>query len=194
MMIFTNFFPTHLSGIESFYIFVGTSSIIAGYIGLGYQWQIRRFLTYSSCANMGFIVLAIACLELDSALFYSVVYFLTSMTIFGVLLVLSYLNGREILFINQLRGLFNQNQTLAIVLSLALFSLAGVPILSGFVAKLIVLQAYLNNGWIWVSIIAVISSVVSAAYYLYIVKISLFDLSASKIKIKVPTVSSYILA
>src|SRR5690349_5402174 len=104
---------------------------------------------------------------MDSFLYYAFIYFINSVTIFTILLALGQIHGREIAFIHQISGLFKANQPMAIVLSLIIFSLAGIPPFAGFFAKLIALEAYLSQGWIVISIIAILASVISASNYLY---------------------------
>ena len=149
--------------------------MIVGSIGLGSQFKIKRFLTYSSISHLGFMLLALASLQMDSFLYYAFIYFINSITIFTVLLTLGQIHGREITFIHQISGLWKMNIPLALVLALSIFSLAGIPPISGFFGKLIVLEAYLSQDWITISIIAILTSVISSANYLYLVKVSLFD-------------------
>jgi len=109
---------------------------------------------------------------LDSFFYYLIIYGLTSVNLFAILLALGQMSEREVLLISQLAGLFKQNKPLALAWAFSLFSLAGIPPLSGFYAKLLALQSFINVGWYWIAIIAVIASVLSAANYLYLVKIS----------------------
>lgn len=112
---------------------------------------------------------------MNSFLYYAFIYFINSITIFTILLALGQIHGREIAFIHQISGLWKMNIPLALVLALSIFSLAGIPPISGFFGKLIVLEAYLSQGWITISIIAILTSVISSANYLYLVKVSLLD-------------------
>ncbi len=112
---------------------------------------------------------------MDSFLYYAFIYFLNSITIFSILLALGQIHGREILFIHQLSGLWKMNSPLSLVLTLSIFSLAGVPPISGFFGKLIVLEAYLSQGWFMISIIAILASVISCANYLGFIKVTNFD-------------------
>jgi NADH-quinone oxidoreductase subunit N len=88
---------------------------------------------------------------------------------------LGLVSSREIQLINQMAGLWRQSQSLALALSISLFSLAGIPPLSGFFAKLFAINAILNVGYYPIAIIAILSSVLSAANYLHIVKVTHFD-------------------
>jgi NADH-quinone oxidoreductase subunit N len=117
-------------------------------------------------------MLALSSLQFDAFLYYLIIYGLTSVNLFAILLAAGQ-PQREVLLISQLAGLFKQNQPLALAWAFSLFSLAGIPPLSGFYAKLIVLQAYLNLGYYWIALIAVLASVLSAANYLYVINITL---------------------
>lgn len=156
-------------------IFTAIISMIVGSIGLGSQLKIKRFLTYSSISHLGFMLLALASLQIDSFFQYAFIYFLNSITIFAILLVIGQVQNREILFIRQIAGLWKMNLPLALIFILSLFSLAGIPPLSGFFGKLMVFEAYLSQGWFAISIIAILTSTVSAANYLYLIKTTTLD-------------------
>jgi len=149
--------------------------MIVGSIGLGSQFKIKRFLTYSSISHLGFLILALTSLQFDAFIYYAIIYFLNSLTIFTILLSLGQIHNREILFIHQLSGLWKMNLPLALVFALSIFSLAGIPPISGFFAKLIALEALMANGWFMISIVAILTSTISAANYLYLVKVINFD-------------------
>nr|NP_150314.1 NADH dehydrogenase subunit 2 [Spizellomyces punctatus]AAK84243.1 NADH dehydrogenase subunit 2 [Spizellomyces punctatus] len=188
-----------LQPMELIFILAGVASLIVGSIGLGSQWRIKRFLAYSAISHLGFLLLALASLQFDSYMLYLIIYGLTSVNLFAILLAIgqahwSGSNQREVLLISQLAGLFKSNQPLALAWSLSLFSLAGIPPLSGFYAKLSVLQAYLNLGYYWIAIIAILASVVSAANYLYLVKVSHFDLPLYSTSLYIPRSISYLIS
>nr|QCQ69095.1 NADH dehydrogenase subunit 2 [Powellomyces hirtus] len=160
-------------------ILAGIASMLVGSIGLGSQFKIKRFLTYSSISHLGFMLLALSSLQIDSFIYYVFIYFINSITIFAILLALGQIHGREILFIHQLAGLWKMNIPLALVFTLSIFSLAGIPPISGFFAKLLVLEAYISQGWFTITLLAIIASVISSANYLYLVKVTNFDLPSS---------------
>lgn len=137
--------------------------------------------------------MALSSLQFDAFLYYLIIYGLTSVNLFAILLALGQ-PQREVLLISQLAGLFKQNQPLALAWAFSLFSLAGIPPLSGFYAKLIVLQAYLNLGSYWIALIAVLASVLSAANYLHIIKITHLDLPLYPYSLSVPASLSYLIA
>jgi NADH-ubiquinone oxidoreductase chain 2 len=94
------------------------------------------------------------------------------------------INYSPVQLISQLKGYFNINPTLAISLSLTLFSFAGIPPLIGFFGKQLVLTAALNTNLFLIVIIAIITSVISAVYYLIIIKLMCFDNEKSMSNIK----------
>ncbi|MDN5842508.1 MAG: NADH-quinone oxidoreductase subunit NuoN [Alcaligenaceae bacterium] len=149
------------------------------------QTNFKRMLAYSTISHMGFIFLGLLSGVVDgradaagaaygSALFYVVIYVLTTLSTFGLILLLSR-QGFECEEINDLKGLNRRNPLLAGVLLLSMFSLAGIPPLSGFYAKLAVLQALVGAGHVAIAVIAVMFSLIGAFYYLRVVKMAYFD-------------------
>ena len=182
-----------LQPLELIIILAGLASLIVGSIGLSGQWRIKRFLAYSAISHLGFLLLALSSLQFDAFLYYLIIYGLTSVNLFAILLALGQ-PKREVLLISQLSGLFKQNQSLALAWAFSLFSLAGIPPLSGFYAKLIVLQAYINIGNYWIATIAVLASVISAANYLHFIRIAHLDQPFYPYSLEVPTSISYLIA
>jgi len=159
------------------------SLIVGVVVGLA-QVKIKRLLAYSTISHVGFILLALAInteYSIDAFLFYIIQYIVTSLNIFFILLAISYLsntlsNKRELVindvkYLKDLQGLFFSNPALSLTLSICLFSMAGIPPLLGFFGKLSVLTAALEQGYDVLSYIAIITSVISATYYLKIVKL-----------------------
>src|SRR5690606_14798980 len=113
-----------------------------------------------------------------SAMFYVVTYVLTTLGTFGVILLLSRSNGFESEEIADLAGLNRRSPLYAGIMAVCMFSLAGIPPLVGFYAKLAVLQALLAGGEAWhigLAVFAVVMSLIGAFYYLRVVKIMYFD-------------------
>jgi NADH-ubiquinone oxidoreductase chain 2 len=123
--------------------------------------------------------------SIDAFLFYLIQYSLTSLNSFFILLAFGYLmhahissvsaQSNDIQFISQLSGQFRQNPLLALSMIICLFSMAGIPPLMGFFAKYAVLYTAIHNSYYFISLIAILASVVSAAYYLRIVRVLYFD-------------------
>lgn len=149
------------------------------------QTNFKRMLAYSTISHMGFVLLGLlsGVVENNSAatgqaygaaMFYMVIYVLTTLATFGLILLLSR-KGFECEQISDLKGLNRRSPVLAGVLLLSMFSLAGIPPLAGFYAKLAVLQALVGAGHIALAVAAVMFSLVGAFYYLRVVKMAYFD-------------------
>jgi NADH-quinone oxidoreductase subunit N len=107
-------------------------------------------------------------------MFYSVVYALMSAGAFGVLLMISN-KGLDVQELDDLKGLSDRDPWLAAMMALIMFSMAGVPPMVGFVAKLMVLEAVVAQGMVWLAVVAVVFSIIGAFYYLRVVKMIYFD-------------------
>src|SRR5690606_35593880 len=149
------------------------------------QTDFKRMLAYSTISHMGFVFLGLlsgvadgssegAGLAYGSSLFYMVIYVLTTLVTFGLIMLLSH-RGFECENISDLAGLNRRNPVMAAMLMLSMFSLAGIPPLAGFYAKLAVLQAVSGAGYIWLAVFAVVMSLIGAFYYLRVVKVAYFD-------------------
>lgn len=177
-------------------------SLVVGNLTALMQTNFKRMLAYSTISHMGFIFLgllsgvaadasqtegltgfirqlmgedvAMANFAYGSALFYGVIYVLTTLSTFGLILILSR-KGFECENIDDLKGLNRRHPMLALLLLLSMFSLAGIPPMAGFYAKLSVLQAVVGAGHISIAIVAVMMSLVGAYYYIRVVKAAYFD-------------------
>ena len=155
------------------------------------QTNFKRLLAYSTISHMGFVLLGLlsgvidgnteaAGLAYGSSLFYMVIYVLTTLVTFGLIMLLSH-RGFECENISDLAGLNRRSPIMAAMLMLSMFSLAGIPPLAGFYAKLAVLQAVIGAGYIWLAVFAVVMSLIGAFYYLRIVKVAYFDEPAGEV-------------
>ena len=160
-------------------------SLLVGNIGAIAQSHIKRMLAYSTIAQMGFMLLGLsvgfsggnsfsALGAYSASLFYVIVYVLMTVAIFAVILLLTD-SKNEIKTLADLRGLSQHNPSMAFILLLLMFSMAGIPPTVGFYAKLVVLQAIINSGMITLAVIAVLLSLVGAFYYLRIIQIMYFE-------------------
>ena len=141
------------------------------------QTNIKRMLAYSTISHMGFLLLGfLAGSEngYSSAMFYVVVYVLMSLASFGMVLLLSRA-GFEAEQLEDFKGLNRRSPWYAFLMLLVMVSMAGIPPTVGFYAKLSVLQAALQAGYLWLVVAAVLLSVIGAFYYLRIVKLMYFD-------------------
>lgn len=159
-------------------------SLAVGNLTAIVQTNFKRMLAYSTISHMGFVFLGllsgmvkdqpIATEAYGASLFYMLVYVLTTLASFGVILLLSR-RGFECEQIADLKGLNQRSPLLAAVLLVTMFSLAGIPPLAGFYAKLTVLQALVGAGYLWLAVVAVLFSLIGAFYYLRVVKVAYFD-------------------
>lgn len=149
------------------------------------QTNIKRMLAYSTIAQMGFVLLAMltgvvdgdssdAAASYSAAVYYMITYVLTTVGSFGLIMMLARA-GHEAENIVDFKGLGKRSPWFAIVMTILMFSLAGVPPMVGFMAKWAVLQAVANAGMVWLAVVAVMFSLVGAYYYLRIVKTIWFD-------------------
>ena len=165
------------------------SLIIGTVLGLT-QFRIKRLLAYSTISHIGFILLALYINDLESTqafIFYIMQYTITNLNAFFLLISIGFslyfyksnikqydnlydIKNSPIQLISQLKGYFLINPIIAISLSITIFSLIGIPPLLGFFAKQMVLSAALDKGYIFISIIAILSSVIGAVYYLNVIK------------------------
>ena len=156
------------------------SLVIGTVVGLA-QFRIKRLFAYSTISHVGFLLLALAINSeesIESFLFYLVQYSITNLNAFLILLAFGYIvsyNRKDIEFISQLKGQFKANPLLGFGLAICLFSMAGIPPLMGFFAKQMVLYSAVHSGYYFMSVLAIIVSVISAAYYLRIVRVIHFS-------------------
>ena len=159
------------------------------------QSRIKRLLTYSTISHVGFLLLALAINSeesIESFLFYLFQYSLTNLNVFLVLLAFGYaihnMSARteDISLIQELQGQFQKNPLLSLSFALCLFSMAGIPPLVGFFAKQTVLYSSTHAGYYFMSIIAIVVSVISASYYLKIIQVMFFSNSTMKFDIWAP--------
>ena len=139
--------------------------------------SLKRMLAYSTISHMGFLVLGILAgtpAGLSASLFYAVVYVLMSLAGFGVLLLLSRA-GVDCETLDDLKGLNRKNSWYAFLMLVVMFSMAGIPPMVGFNAKLAVLKSVVDIGLIWLAVVGVVFSLIGAFYYLRVVKVMYFD-------------------
>ncbi|MBL8336770.1 MAG: NADH-quinone oxidoreductase subunit NuoN [Rhodoferax sp.] len=166
-------------------------SLLIGNLAAIAQTNLKRMLAFSTISQMGFVLLGLMSGVINgnsmssadaygSAMFYIVTYVLTTLATFGVILLLSR-KGFESEEITDFAGLNQRSPLYAAVMAVCLFSLAGIPPMVGFYAKLSVLQALVSSGQamhIGLAVFAVMMSLVGAFYYLRVIKVMYFDAPA----------------
>ena len=167
---------------------LSVGSMALGNIAAIAQSNLKRMLAYSSIAQMGFMLLGLcsgvvyentvsAGNSYASSMFYIVTYVLTTLGSFGMIMLLAR-QGFEAEQIDDLKGLAKRSPWFALVMTILMLSLAGLPPTGGFYAKLSVLQSLvLTNveGYLWLAVVAVVLSLVGAYYYLRVIKVMYFD-------------------
>ena len=177
--------PTMASDWQQMLMIVAVLSLAFGNITAIAQTNLKRMLAYSTIAQMGFVVLALVVGNVggdasDSAaaysagMYYTIIYVLTTVGTFGLVMMLARA-GHEAELISDFKGLGKRSPWFAIIMTILMFSLAGVPPAVGFIAKYAVLQAVANAGMVWLAVVAVLFSLIGAFYYLRIVKTIWFD-------------------
>jgi len=159
------------------------SLIIGTVVGLA-QSKIKRLLAYSTISHIGFILLALAInteQSIDSFIFYILQYTLTNLNTFLIILALGYIinnsvlynkgSEKDIKFITELKGQFFSNPIITISLTICLLSMAGTPPLMGFFSKQFVLYSAIESGYYFMAILGILVSIISASYYLRIIRI-----------------------
>jgi NADH-quinone oxidoreductase subunit N len=166
-------------------VILAALSLIVGNVTGIVQKNIKRMLAYSAISNMGFVLLGLLSGVVDgklvgaagaysSAMFYSIIYLITTLGTFGVVMLLAR-RDFEAETLEDFKGLNQRSPVFAFVMMVMMFSLAGIPPTVGFYAKLAVLDATMNAGLTWLAVLAVMTSLVGAFYYLRIVKLMYFD-------------------
>ena len=152
-------------------------SLLAGNLIAIAQTSIRRMLAYSAIANVGFILLGFITAEPSgyrAALAYTLIYVLTTLGSFGVVLFAARRDG-EAEELDDFKGLGSRDPLLALVMLMLMFSTAGVPPFAGFWAKLWIIQSLLHSQHVWLATLAVLASVIGAYYYLRVIWFMYFD-------------------
>ncbi|KTD11530.1 NADH dehydrogenase I chain N [Legionella gratiana] len=141
------------------------------------QTSIKRLLAYSAISHIGYAlfgILAASASGYSAALYYIVVYSITSAAAFGLVVLMSN-QGMEIDNVDDLKGLSKRSPWLAFMMLIIMFSMAGVPPTVGFLTKLLVLKALVDAQMTWVAVVGLFFTVIGAYYYLRIVKLMYFD-------------------
>ncbi|MBH1963800.1 MAG: NADH-quinone oxidoreductase subunit NuoN [Comamonadaceae bacterium] len=178
---------------------LAVASLLVGNLAAIAQTNLKRMLAYSTIAQMGFVLLGLtagvvngnalsAANAYSSSMFYIVTYVLTTLATFGIIMLLSR-EGFESEEIVDLAGLNQRSPLYAGIMAVCLFSLAGLPPMVGFQAKLSVLQALVSTGqsiYIGLAVFSVMVSLIGAFYYLRVVKVMYFDDPVSDSPISAP--------
>ncbi len=152
-------------------------SMAIGNVAAIAQSNLKRMLGYSTISHMGFLLLGLVGGSpggYSAAMYYAISYALMSTASFGIILLLARA-GFECEMIDDLKGLNRRSPWFAGMMAIAMFSLAGVPPLFGFFAKVLVLKAAIDAHMLWLAIVAIVFSIIGLFYYLRVVKVMYFD-------------------
>ena len=180
-------------------VVLSVGSLALGNLAAIAQTNLKRMLAYSTISQMGFVLLGLlsgvvngntlsAANAYSSSMFYVITYVLTTLAGFGVILLLSR-DGFESEEISDLAGLNERSPLYAAVMAICMFSMAGIPPMVGFYAKLSVLQALIASGYtgyIALAVFAVLMSLIGAFYYLRVVKVMYFDAPITATTVSAP--------
>ena len=172
-------------------------SLAIGNVAAIAQTNIKRMLAYSTIAQMGFVLLGLmsgvvgtdssgAAAAYSAAMYYAITYVLTTLGSFGIIMLLARA-GFEAEQLADFKGLSKRSPWFAMIMSILMFSLAGVPPMMGFAAKFSVLQAVLSTHQLWLAVFAVMFSLIGAFYYLRVVKLMWFDEPSDQAPLTVPS-------
>ncbi len=163
-------------------------SIVLGSVVALMQTNIKRMLAYSTISHIGFILLGFVTgvvTGYGAAVFYVLVYILMSLAAFGMIILLNK-QGFEADKISDFKGLSKHSPWFALMMLVIMLSMAGVPPFIGFYSKLFILQQVISAGFVTIAVIAVVFAVISAYYYLQVVKSMYFEGSDQDITITAP--------
>jgi len=169
-------------------IMLSILSMILGNVVAIAQTNLKRMLAYSTISHVGFILLGILSGSQEgyaASMFYALVYALMSLGAFGMIILMSR-QGFEADNIDDYKGLSRRNPWYALMMLILMFSMAGIPPLVGFYAKLTVIKSIVDINLISVAIVAVMMSVIGAFYYLRIIKVMYFDKPEQHAAIQAP--------
>ncbi len=177
-------------------LILSITSMLVGSLGALQQTDLKRLFAYSTINHIGFMLIGLVPGSEDGIIaicIYLMLYLIMNIGVFVVILSLSR-DNISVSSIKDLTGYFANNPFMSVCMAIFMFSMAGIPPLSGFLGKLIVLNVAIDNNLIFLAIIGVLSSVIAAYYYLRIVKVMFFDTSSDELDIKVNIETKILLA
>ncbi|MBD3611581.1 MAG: NADH-quinone oxidoreductase subunit NuoN [Hydrogenovibrio crunogenus] len=171
---------------QSLIVMISVLSLIVGAVITLVQENLKRLLAYSGIGHIGFILLGIIAANPDgysAAMFYTIVYSITALAGFGMIVALARTNN-EFDLVADFKGMNKRNPWLALMMLFIMFSMAGIPPFVGFYAKVVVIEEVVQAGFTWLAVLAVVMAVISAFYYLRVVKVMYFDEPEDNTKIE----------
>lgn len=165
-------FPSILADWQTVIAIAAALSMTVGNTVALTQHNIKRLLAYSSIAHAGYALLGVAAaseLGVISVVYYFLVYAVTQMAAFAIVIIVWHKVGSD--EIEDYAGLSRRSPMLAVAMLLAFLSLAGVPPLGGFIAKILVFAAAVQSGLVWLAVLGVLNAIIGLYYYLIVLKV-----------------------
>jgi NADH-quinone oxidoreductase subunit N len=172
-------------------VIISAASMLLGALAAIGQTNIKRLMAYSSIGHMGYALIGLAAGTpegIRGVLVYMVIYVFMTAGTFACIIAMRR-RGRAVEQISDLAGLSNTDPALAMAFAIFMFSLAGIPVLAGFFAKLYIFLAAVQVGLWFLAVFGVLTSVVGAFYYIRVVKVMYFDAPAPAFDPRAPALS-----
>lgn len=181
LRIFASTFYDLMNELNIFFIMSSIASMILASITALYQNKIIRLLAYSAIGHIGYILIGFASASIESIqslLLYIIVYIIMTINLYSSVIALKSKDATvEIKYLKEFTNLSKINPVLAFTIITILFSMAGIPPLAGFFSKLYIFFSAINGEMYLLALIGVLTSVISAVYYIYLIRIMYFDKS-----------------
>jgi NADH-quinone oxidoreductase subunit N len=174
-------------------VVISILTLFIGNITALYQQSFKRMLAFSSISHVGYLLFAIIALGAASAnavFMYTVAYYIASIIAFGALILVKQQTDSE--NFESFNGLAAKNPFLAAVLTIAMLSLAGIPLTAGFIGKFYMFNSALSQYQVWLVIIAVVNAIISIFYYFRVI-IAMYFRSAERTEVVVPAYYTFVL-
>jgi NADH-quinone oxidoreductase subunit N len=196
LRVMASTFGPLLASWQSLIVIVSIASMLLGAFAAIGQTNIKRLMAYSSIGHMGYALVGLAVGSpegIRGVLVYMVIYVFMTAGTFGCIMAMRR-KGQPVENISDLSGLASNDPGLAMALAVFMFSLAGIPLMSGFFAKLYIFLAAVQGGLWTLAVVGVLTSVVGAFYYIRIIKIMYFDPSVEAFDRRPPALSFVVAA
>jgi NADH-quinone oxidoreductase subunit N len=183
MILLFTVFPVIMATWQKTIYFTSVLTMTIGNLFAIRQQNLKRFLAFSSISQAGYILLGLIGgnqLGMASVIYYILVYIFSNLGAFGVVIAISNKTGKENM--DDYNGLYHTNPGLSLIMTLALFSLAGIPPVAGFFGKFFLFTAAAQKGFYLLVLIAVLNTIISLFYYLLVVKAMFINKSETPIE------------
>lgn len=174
-------------------VVIAIITLVIGNVTALYQQSFKRMMAFSSISHAGYLLFAIIALGAASAnavFMYTAAYSIASIIAFGALILVQQQTDSE--NFESFTGLAAKNPFLAAVLTIAMLSLAGIPLTAGFIGKFYMFNSALSQYQVWLVIIAVVNAIISIFYYFRVI-IAMYFRTAERTEIVVPTYYTFVL-